>query len=147
MFLTIGVRRLGARTAPLFGSFGIRSTKGMGLPARNLVMSMAPVWVRGLWHSPQPTTPLTRYSPRAITRTLGGLPSRRRAAVEAELEGIGACLAAVEAAADWFAAGLGLAALAAALDRLERRLGGRRRARGRIAPGFAERVGPLAAEL
>src|SRR6185436_9988362 len=47
--------------------FGIAWSSGpLGLPARNRLLSVAIVMVRGEWHSPQCPTARTRYSPRAV---------------------------------------------------------------------------------
>src|SRR5882724_7187784 len=54
------------------------SSGPLGLPARNRLLSVAIVMVRGVWHSPQWPTARTRYSPRAtpVVGAFGGGVSR-----------------------------------------------------------------------
>src|SRR5262245_18919436 len=59
--------------------FGTSEFSGpFGLPARNRLMSTALLSPRGVWHSPQWPTALTRYSPRGtpLVGAAGGGVSR-----------------------------------------------------------------------
>src|SRR5262245_6908028 len=67
--------------------FGTLDPSGpLALPARNRLLSVAIVAVRGVWHSPQWPTARTRYSPRAtpaVGACSGGVSRGAKAASQA----------------------------------------------------------------